>query len=74
MNTIKIGATVIFKIKVKGANSVAVLDYKQFNYLKKVNGDDIWEGVVNIKSEFVSVVSQKSSSLFTEVFEFSNVK
>lgn len=70
---IKIGQSVKFKVKVKNATSVAVLDYKQFHYLKK-KGDDIWEGSVTIKSSFVSIVSQKSSSLFTEIYEFTNNK
>jgi hypothetical protein len=70
---IKIGQSVKFKVKVKNASSVAVLDYKQFHYLKK-KGDDIWEGTVTIKSSFVTIVSQKSSSLFTEIFEFPNIK
>jgi len=66
---LKKGATVKFKVRIKNAQSVAVLDYKQWNYLK-TKDDDIWEGSVIIKSDFVTVCSQKSSSLFTEVFEF----
>jgi hypothetical protein len=66
---LKKGASVKFKIRVKNAQNVAVLDYKQWNFLK-TKDDDIWEGTVTIKSDFVTVCSQKSSSLFTEVFEF----
>lgn len=66
---LKKGSTVKFKIRIKNAQNVAVLDYKQWNYLK-TKDDDIWEGAVTIKSDYVTVCSQKSSSLFTEVFEF----
>jgi hypothetical protein len=70
---LKIGQTVKFKVKVKGATSVAVLDFKQFHFLKK-RGEDIWEGSVTIKTVYVTIVSQKSSSLFTEIYEFTNIK
>jgi len=72
-NTIKIGIAQKFVIKVKGATNVAVLDYKQFNYLKK-RGEDLWEGTIVLKTGFVSIVSQKSNSLFTEIHEFISFK
>ncbi len=72
-NNIKIGVAQKFKVKVKGAINVAVLDYKQFHYLKK-RGEDLWEGTITLKTGFVSILSQKSSSLFTEIYEFTNFK
>jgi transglutaminase/protease-like cytokinesis protein 3 len=72
-HNIKIGIPIKFKVKVKEAINVAVLDYKQFHYLKKT-GEDLWEGVITLKTGLVSILSQKSSSLFTEIYEFTNFK
>jgi predicted nucleic acid-binding Zn-ribbon protein len=70
---LKIGSTVKFKVKVKGAIGCTILDYKTWTSLKHI-GDDTYEGAVTIQSELIQVCSQKPHLVFTEVFEFKAIK
>ena len=58
-----------FKVKVKGASVVCVLDGRKFNYLKRID-EDIYEGQFIIRSDNVSLCAMRSSNVFTEIFRF----
>ena len=58
-----------FKVKVKGASIVCVLDGRKFNYLKRID-EDIYEGQFIIRSDNVSLCAMRSSNVFTEIFRF----
>ena len=66
---LRIGNDVKFKIKVKGASTVAVLDGRKFNYLKRID-EEIYEGQFVIQTDNVSVCSIRSSDVYTEIFRF----
>lgn len=69
---LKKGSDVKFKVKVKNATNVVVLDHKQWNYLKR-KSEDIWEGSVVIQNEDITICAQKGLLVFTEVFEFKGI-
>ena len=58
-----------FKIKLKGAHSVFLLDGNKWTFLKKTE-DNIFEGQKEIKTENVSICCLKNKNVFTEVFRF----
>ena len=66
---IKKGTNTKFKIKIKGAHSVFLLDGNKWTPLKKVE-DNIFEGQKEIKTENVSICCLKNKNVFTEVFRF----
>ena len=66
---LKIGQDAKFKVKVRNAKYVVVLDGKRWNYLKR-REDDIWEGIIPIKSENIVVCTMRNNDIYTEVFEF----
>ena len=66
---LKQGSDVNFRIRVKGAIAVAVLDGRKWTYLHKVE-DNIYEGRTIISSDNVSICSLKACNVYTEVFRF----
>ena len=66
---LKKGMNTKFKIKIKGAHSVLLLDGNKWMPLKKTE-DHIFEGEKEIKSEYVSICCLKHKNVFTEVFRF----
>ena len=63
------GMNTKFKIKLKGAHSVFILDGNKWMPLKKTE-DNIFEGQKEIKTENVSICCLKNKSVFTEVLRF----
>lgn len=70
---LKKGNEVKFKVRVKGALVVAVLDGKKWTYLKRKD-EAIYEGQTIIQSDNVSICSLKACNVFTEVFRFKSYK
>lgn len=70
---LKIGNETKFKVRIKGALAVFVLDGKKWSYLKKKD-EDLYEGQVIIQGEQVSICSLKSCNVYTEVFQFKTNK
>ena len=70
---LKKGNEVKFKVRVKGALVVAVLDGKKWTYLKRKD-EAIYEGQTVIQSDNVSICSLKACNVFTEVFRFKSYK
>ena len=66
---LKIGMNTKFKIKLKGAHSVLLLDGNKWTPLKRTE-DNIFEGQKEIKTENVSICCLKNKNVFTEVFRF----
>lgn len=66
---LKKGMNTKFKIKLKGAHSVFLLDGNKWTFLKKTE-DNIFEGQKEIKTENVSICCLKNKNVFTEVFRF----
>ena len=67
---LKQGSEVNFRVRVKGAIAVAVLDGRKWTYLRKVE-DNIYEGRATImSSDNVSLCSLKACNVYTEVFRF----
>ncbi|MCQ2817255.1 MAG: hypothetical protein MJ252_08325 [archaeon] len=70
---LKVGLNTKFKVKIRGAKSVIVLDGTHWNYLKR-REDDIYEGNVVIQSSNVAICMLKTGGVMTEVFEFYAIK
>lgn len=70
---LRLGQDAKFKVKVRRAKYVAVLDGRKWNYLKRKE-DDMYEGSVNIKNESVVIVAMRNNNLYTEVAEFLALK
>ena len=70
---LKKGNSVKFKVVVKGANYVTLLDGNHWFNLKKVD-KDIFEGEKNIKTDNVSICCLKGKNIFTEVYKFKIAK
>ena len=70
---LKKGNTVKFKVRVKGASIVSVLDGNHFLYLKRTE-KDTYEGQKNIKTDNVSICCLRGKNIFTEVFRFKAFK
>ena len=66
---LKKGMNTKFRIKIKGAHSVLLLDGNKWTTLKKTE-ENIFEGEKEIKSENVSICCLKHKNVFTEVFRF----
>lgn len=66
---LKVGAEVRFKVRVKGVSAVGVLDGKKMTYLRRID-EDIYEGVIVVQNETLSICSLKPCNVFTEVFQF----
>ena len=70
---LKKGNIVKFKVVVKGANYVTLLDGNHWSNLKKID-KDIFEGEKNIKTDNVSICCLKTKNIFTEVYKFKIAK
>ena len=66
---LRVGQDVKFKVKVKGAKSVFVLDGSRWVYLKRKE-EDVYAGNVVIKNQNVVICALKPGNIYTEVFEF----
>ena len=66
---LRIGHDTKFKVKVKNAKNVVVLDGKSWNSLKR-REDDVFEGIIPIKTENIVVCALRNNDIYTEVFEF----
>ena len=69
VNFLRKGSEVKFKVKVKGASIVCVLDGKKFNFLKRID-EDIYEGQFIINTENVTLCSLRASNVYTEIYRF----
>ena len=70
---IKKGTTVKFKIRMKSAASIAILDGNKLFYLKKTERN-IYEGEKEIKTDNVCICCLRGKNLLTEVFRFKQFK
>ena len=70
---LKIGQDTRFKVRVRGAKNVAVLDGRKWVYLKRKE-DELFEGNVVIENESVVLCAMRNRNIFTEVFEFMAIK
>ena len=70
---LKKGNVIKFKVIVKGANYVTLLDGNHWSNLKKTD-KDTFEGEKNIKTDNVSICCLKCKNIFTEVYKFKFVK
>ena len=70
---LKKGNIVKFKVVVKGANYVTLLDGNHWSNLKKID-KDTFEGEKNIKTDNVSICCLKGRNIFTEVYKFKFAK
>ena len=66
---LKIGVNSKFKIYVKGAASVFILDGNHMKFLKK-NKDGIFEGQKEIETNNVSLCCLRMKNVFTELYKF----
>ena len=70
---LKKGNSIKFKVIVKGANYVTLLDGNHWSNLKKID-KDTFEGEKNIKTDNVSICCLKGKNIFTEVYKFKIAK
>ena len=70
---LKIGQDTKFKVRIKGAKNVAVLDGRKWVYLRRKE-DELYEGNVIIENENVVLCAMRNKNIFTEVFEFFAIK
>ena len=70
---IRKGIITKFKVMIKGAQSVFILNGNKWMQLKK-NEDNIFSGQKEIKNDNVSICCLKKQNVFTEVFRFKNRK
>ena len=70
---LKIGQETKFRVRVRGAKSVAVLDGRKWNYLKRKE-DEIFEGNIMIENESIVLCAMRNRNIYTEVFEFFAIK
>ena len=72
-NFLKKGATVKFKIRMKGVGSIAILDGNQLFYLKKTERN-VYEGEKEIKTNSVCICCVRGKNVLTEVYRFKTLK
>jgi len=70
---IRKGMLTKFKLRIKGAHSVFLLDGNKWTFLKKVE-ENTFQGQKEIKTDNVSVCCLKNKNVFTEVFRFKTKK
>ena len=70
---LKKGTSVKFKVKIKGASVVTILDGNHWYNLKKTE-KDIYEGERMIKTDNVSICCLRGRNIFTEVHRFKSIK
>ena len=66
---LRIGFDTKFKVRIKDAKNVVVLDGRKWNFLHRKE-EDLYEGTIKIKSENVVICAMRGSNMYTEVFEF----
>ena len=66
---LKKGVVTKFKVRIKGATQVSLLDGNRWVHLKKVE-DGIYEGQTIINNDNVSICCLRGKHVFTEVFKF----
>ena len=66
---LKKGVVTKFKVRIKGATQVALLDGNKWIHLKKVE-DGVYEGQTIIVNDNVSICCLRGKHVFTEVFKF----
>ena len=62
-----------FKVKIKGASIVTILDGNHWHNLKKTE-KEIYEGEKVIKADNVSICCLRGRNIFTEVYRFKPIK
>ena len=72
-NYLKKGTIVKFKIRMKSAASIAILDGNKLFYLKKTERN-IYEGEKEIKTDNVCICCLRGKNVLTEVFRFKQFK
>ena len=70
---LKKGSSIKFKVRIKGASVVAVLDGNHWFHLKKTE-KETYEGERIIKSDNVSICCLRGRNIFTEVYRFKPIK
>lgn len=70
---IRKGMVTKFKLRIKGAHSVFLLDGNKWTFLKKVE-ENTFQGQKEIKTDNVSICCLKNKNVFTEVFRFKTKK
>ena len=70
---LRIGQDTRFKVRIRGAKNVAVLDGRKWVYLRRKE-DELFEGNVVIENESVVLCAMRNRNIFTEVFEFLAIK
>ena len=70
---LRIGQEAKFRVRVRNAKTVFVLDGRKWNFLKRKD-DDIFEGTIPIKCENIVVCALRNNNIYTEVFEFLAIK
>ena len=70
---LKIGQDTRFRVRVRGAKNVAVLDGRKWNYLRRKE-DEVFEGNFVIENENIVLCAMRNRNIFTEVFEFLAIK
>jgi hypothetical protein len=70
---LKIGQETKFRVRVKGAKNVAVLDGRKWNYLRRKE-DEVFEGNILVENENIVLCAMRNKNIFTEVFEFLAIK
>lgn len=70
---IRKGMMTKFKLRIKGAHSVFLLDGNKWTFLKKVE-ENTFQGQKEIKTDNVSICCLKNKNVFTEVFRFKTKK
>ena len=70
---LRIGQDTRFKVRVKGAKNVAVLDGRKWVYLRRKE-EELFEGNVVIENENIVLCAMRNKNIFTEVFEFMAIK
>ena len=70
---LKIGQDTKFRVRIRGAKNVVVLDGRKWKYLKKKEMD-IFEGNFVIENESIVLCAMRNKNIFTEVYEFFAIK
>lgn len=70
---LRIGQEARFRVRIRNAKTVFVLDGRKWNYLKKKD-DDIFEGIIPIKCENIVLCALRNNNIYTEVSEFLAIK
>ena len=69
---LRVGEDFKFKIRVKNANHVCVVDERKFNFLRRTD-ENTFEGQVEINNENVCLCCNRNN-VFTEIYRFKVIK